>query len=74
MIVDMQSIRLRGDQGDAAVSPRHRLGRDRTRIDGVIHWHLGVRLHPNAVRLALSRRREARGQAPTVAPVLPDLA
>jgi transposase len=28
--------------------------------------------HPNAVRLALSRQREARGQAPTVAPVLPE--
>jgi transposase len=28
--------------------------------------------HPNAVRLALSRRREARGQPPTVAPVLPE--
>ena len=28
--------------------------------------------HPNAVRLALERRREARGQAPPVALILPD--
>jgi hypothetical protein len=65
----------RGDNLGAITAALMRLWRryGAAELEAAIHDALqrGVP-HPNAVRLALERRREARGQAPPVALILPD--
>jgi transposase len=65
----------RGDNLGAITAGLMRLWRryGAAELEAAIHDALNRGVpHPNAVRLALERRREARGQAPPVALILPD--